>query len=183
MTWLLFKYCGAIRIYITLNSHPSPPLPFPTLPSLLSLPSLPPSLPLVTQPIHCPFQPKQSPSCVLLLYVLSSLLYCNIKFYSLYLLNDSTVFGHIISEFCIHLQKIRQHEHMYHITAHIYRHCVSITLITVKTMAMWHTVIRSGQVVPAMKAMVPAKAILNKNPALCSMHICTFLHTRIVLAL
>ena len=32
-------------------------------------------------------------------------------------------------------------------------------------MAMWRTVIRSGQVVPAMKAMVPAKAILNKNPA------------------
>ena len=53
---------------------------------------------------------------------------------------------------------------MYRITAHIYRHCVSITLITVKTMAMWRTVIRSGQVVPVMKAMVPAKAILNKNP-------------------
>ena len=53
---------------------------------------------------------------------------------------------------------------MYRITAHIYRNCVSITLITVKTMAMWRTVIRSGQVVPAMKAMVPAKAILNKNP-------------------
>ena len=74
------------------------------------------------------------------------------------------MFGHIISEFCIHLQKNRQYEHMYRITAHIYRHCVSITLITVKTMAMWRTVIRSGQVVPAMKAMVPAKAILNKNP-------------------
>ena len=53
---------------------------------------------------------------------------------------------------------------MYRIAAHIYRHCVSITLITVKTMAMWRTVIRSGQVVPVMKAMVPAKAILNKNP-------------------
>ena len=74
------------------------------------------------------------------------------------------MFGHIITEFCIHLQKNRQHEHMYRITAHIYRHCVSITLITVKNMAMWRTVIRSGQVVPAMKAMVPAKAILNKNP-------------------
>ena len=56
------------------NSHPSlpsflspslPPLrspsPSPPLPSL-PLPSLPPSLPLVTQRIHCPFQPKQSPS-------------------------------------------------------------------------------------------------------------------------
>ena len=32
-------------------------------------------------------------------------------------------------------------------------------------MAMWRTVIRSGQVVPVMKAMVPAKAILNKNLA------------------
>ena len=55
---------------------------------------------------------------------------------------------------------------MYRITAHIHvdRHRMSITLITVKTMAMWRTVIRSGQVVPAMKAMVPAKAILNKNP-------------------
>ena len=152
---MIFKYCGAIRICITLNSHPSPPLP-PPLP-YPTLPSLPPSLPLVTQPIVlCPFQPKQSPSCVLLLYVLSPLLYYNIKFYSLYLLNDSAVFGHIISEFCIHLQKNLQHEHMYRITAHIYRHCVSITLITVKTMAMWRTVIRSEQVVPAMKAMVPA---------------------------
>ena len=28
----------------------------------LSSPPLPPSLPLVTQRIHCPFQPKQSPS-------------------------------------------------------------------------------------------------------------------------
>ena len=45
---------------------------------------------------------------------------------------------------------------MYHITAHIYRHCVSITLITVKTMAMWRTVIRSGQVVPA--------NVILKNP-------------------
>ena len=47
---------------------PSPPsLPSPLLPSLPPipsppLPSLPPSLPLVTQRIHCPFQPKQSPS-------------------------------------------------------------------------------------------------------------------------
>ena len=57
------------------NLPPSPPLP-PSLPSPSSLPSLPhlppssfppspPSLPpspLVTQQIHCPFQPKQSPS-------------------------------------------------------------------------------------------------------------------------
>ena len=33
---------------------PSPPLPSPPLPS--------PSLPLVTERIHSPFQPKQSPS-------------------------------------------------------------------------------------------------------------------------
>ena len=45
----------------SLPSLPSPPLislPSPPLPSLPSLPSLP----LVTQQIHCPFQPKQSPS-------------------------------------------------------------------------------------------------------------------------
>ena len=41
------------------NSHPSPPSPSPP-PSLP--PFLPPSLHLVTQRIHCPFQPKQSPS-------------------------------------------------------------------------------------------------------------------------
>ena len=53
---------------------PSPPFPSPPLPSPPSLPPLPspplpspplpspPSLPLVTQQIHCPFQPKQSPS-------------------------------------------------------------------------------------------------------------------------
>ena len=41
--------------------------------------------------------------------------------------------------------------------------CVN-NMNTVKIMAMWRTVIRSGSVVPAMKAMVPAKAILNKNP-------------------
>ena len=35
---------------------PSHPRPFPPLPAL------PPSLPLVTQHIHCPFQPKQIPS-------------------------------------------------------------------------------------------------------------------------
>ena len=40
---------------------PSPPLPSPPFPSL-PFPSLPPSLPLVTQRIHSPFQPKQSPS-------------------------------------------------------------------------------------------------------------------------
>ena len=39
---------------------PSPPLPSPPLPSP-PLPS-PPFLPLVTQRIHSPFQPKQSPS-------------------------------------------------------------------------------------------------------------------------
>ena len=60
------------------NSHPSPPSLPPSPPSTLppSLPpsvppsfppSLPPSpplpsLPLVTQRIHCPFQPKQIPS-------------------------------------------------------------------------------------------------------------------------
>ena len=60
------------------NSHPSPPSPpLPSPPPLTSPPSLPPpslrplpptltspsSLPpLVTQQIHCPFQPKQSPS-------------------------------------------------------------------------------------------------------------------------
>ena len=38
---------------------PSPPLPSPSPP----LPSPPPPLPLVTQQIHSPFQPKQSPSC------------------------------------------------------------------------------------------------------------------------
>ena len=47
---------------------PTPPLPYPALPypPFTSPPSLPPSLspslPLVTQQIHCPFQPKQSPS-------------------------------------------------------------------------------------------------------------------------
>ena len=34
-----------------------------------------------------------------------------------------------------------------------------------KCICLWCTVIRWGQVVPAMKVMVPAKAILNKNPA------------------
>ena len=63
----------------------------------------------------------------------------------------------------VHVIKSVQHERMYRITAHIYRHCVSITLLTVKTMAMWRTVIWSGQVVPAMKAMVPVKAILTKT--------------------
>ena len=38
-----------------LPSLPSPPLPSPPLPSS-------PFLPLVTQQIHCPFPPKQSPS-------------------------------------------------------------------------------------------------------------------------
>ena len=47
--------------YPTLPS-PTPPLPYPTLPSPPLPPSLSPSLPLVTQQIHCPFQPKQSPS-------------------------------------------------------------------------------------------------------------------------
>ena len=49
------------------NSHPPslPPLLPPSLPPSINLPpSLPPSLPLVTQQIHCPFQPKQSPSLV-----------------------------------------------------------------------------------------------------------------------
>ena len=52
------------------NSHPSLPsfLP-PSLPSLPShppsLPPLPPSLHLVTQQIHCPFHPKQSPSLII----------------------------------------------------------------------------------------------------------------------
>ena len=49
-----------------LPSLPSPPLPSPPLPPLppLTSPPLPslPSLPLVTQRIHSPFQPKQSPS-------------------------------------------------------------------------------------------------------------------------
>ena len=79
MTSLLYKYSSSLLVCIYIwchqnnryNSHPSPP----SLPSLLSpsslptslppsppLPSLPPSLPLVTQRIHCPFQPKQSPS-------------------------------------------------------------------------------------------------------------------------
>ena len=45
---------------------PSPPSlhslpPLPSLPTSLP-PSIPPSLPLVTQQIHCPFPPKQSPS-------------------------------------------------------------------------------------------------------------------------
>ena len=49
-----------IRICITVipplpRSLPSPPLPSPPSPPLPS----PPSLPLVTQQIHCPFQPKQ----------------------------------------------------------------------------------------------------------------------------
>ena len=44
----------SIRICITVIT---PCLPLPPSP-----PSLPPSLPLVTQQIHCPFQPKQSPS-------------------------------------------------------------------------------------------------------------------------
>ena len=71
MTWLLYEYCGAIRIMY--NSHPSPPslpsllspsLPSPPLPPSPPIPSppFPPSLPLVTQHIHCPFHPKQSPS-------------------------------------------------------------------------------------------------------------------------
>ena len=55
MTWLLFKYCGAIRICITVI----PPLP--------SLPPL-----LVTQQIHCPFQPKQSPGSKIRLFRLST---------------------------------------------------------------------------------------------------------------
>ena len=52
------------------NSHLSPPSPplSPSLPSPspfpLPLPS--PSLPLVTQQIHCPFQPKQSPSLLVI---------------------------------------------------------------------------------------------------------------------
>ena len=47
---------------LPLSLPPSPPLPIPLpLPSP-PLPSLPPSLPLVTQRIHSPFQPKQSPS-------------------------------------------------------------------------------------------------------------------------
>ena len=45
-----------------LPTIPSPPLPSPPLPSPPSLPPFP--LPLVTQQIHCPFLPKQSPSIV-----------------------------------------------------------------------------------------------------------------------
>ena len=45
---------------------PSPPLPSPPLPSSpsppLPSPPFPPSLPLVTQQMHCPFQSKQNPS-------------------------------------------------------------------------------------------------------------------------
>ena len=47
------------------NSHPSSPPSPPSPPSLP--PSLPPSPPLPSpQQIHCPFQPKQSPSCILM---------------------------------------------------------------------------------------------------------------------
>ena len=53
------SYVHSSRNIVLPSSHPSPP----SLPSLPPL-SLPPSLPLVTQQIHCPFQPKQSPSTV-----------------------------------------------------------------------------------------------------------------------
>ena len=87
---MLFKYCGIIGLLLNipiticitvippLPPHPSPPSLSPHPPSLLHPPSLPhipspPSLrPLPTlsppsslpslQQIHCPFQPKQSPS-------------------------------------------------------------------------------------------------------------------------
>ena len=51
----------------TLSTLPSPPLPSPPLPlpsPPLPLPSPPPSFPLVTQRIHSPFQPRQSPSLI-----------------------------------------------------------------------------------------------------------------------
>ena len=60
-----------------LPSHPlpSPPPPFPSLPlpSPPLPPSLPPSLPLVTQQFHCPFQPKQSPSCNFIIEMISTI--------------------------------------------------------------------------------------------------------------
>ena len=66
-------YTALITVIPPLPSPPlpSPPLPSPTLPFPIPpspplpstpLPPFPPSLPLVTQQIHCPFQPKQSPS-------------------------------------------------------------------------------------------------------------------------
>ena len=50
-----FVQCVCFHFYQI--SLPSPPLPSPPLPS-----PPPPSLPLVTERIHSPFQPKQSPS-------------------------------------------------------------------------------------------------------------------------
>ena len=83
---MLFKYCGIIGLLVNIPITicitvipplPSPPLPLPSSPPLPTLsahppsvtspPSLPhppfPSLPSLQQ-IHCPFQPKQSPSKV-----------------------------------------------------------------------------------------------------------------------
>ena len=55
-----------------LASLDSPPLPSPPLPPLPPLPS-PPFLPLVTQRIHSPFQPKQSPSNLTRLIMINNL--------------------------------------------------------------------------------------------------------------
>ena len=56
------KVLSNVCVFIFIRS-PSPPLPSPPLPSP-PLPSPPLPLPLVTERIHSPFQPKQSPSYV-----------------------------------------------------------------------------------------------------------------------
>ena len=56
---------------------PSPPPP-PPLPS----PPFPLSLPLVTQQIHSPFQPKQSPSYIIVRFII--VIYCVHNFVFLY---------------------------------------------------------------------------------------------------
>ena len=119
---LLYKYCGAIRIICRTVIPPLPPsppsslspsfplslslppsFPSPPLPSL-PFPSLPPSLPLVTQRIHCPFQPKQNPSIINFIIVdfytlLNKML--NIAF-----LNKTKNGNIIISDFEVHSRKI-----------------------------------------------------------------------------
>ena len=94
-------YLNSVAHYNMYNIHPSSPslptLP-PSIPPSLS-PSLPPSLPLpshplplVTQQIHCPFQPKQSPSnCLTTVcwYYTYLILVCNL---SIHCLNALVVF-------------------------------------------------------------------------------------------
>ena len=82
------------------NSHPSPPSSPSPIPSLPPSPPLhsPPSLPLVTQRIHCPFQPKQSPS-IMLYHLKCTKTFDRLESYTIHVFGNSTYIIFLIMTF------------------------------------------------------------------------------------